>query len=281
MSKLLRANFARLWKSQVFWVGFFAMAVFCIIQKIGIGLSQDTTEVHYLEEAFWVQALVIGITLSVFISLFVGDEYEYGTIRNKIISGHCRLDIYLANVVVCIVAGWIMCLGCMIFSLVTGIYFLGFFHSGFADIIAEGICLLALSAAYTAIYFFFAILISNRAITAVVCVLISYLLLFAGNAVANRLDESEYFYSPDVTLGIGEIDDGSSSEWVHNPNYLEGAKRRIYEIAFEVNPGGQSLQLSGMLYERTHYIEMFAASAAWIVLSCSCGVALFKRKNVK
>ena len=80
---------------------------------------------------------------------------------------------------------------------------------------------------------------------------------------------------------IGEIDDGSNSEWICNPDYLEGTKRRIYEIVFEVIPGGQSLQLSGMLNEHTSYTEMFSASLAWIVLSCGYGVLLFCRKDLR
>ena len=138
MIKLLKANLARLWKNGVFLVLFLVLNVFCIIQKIAI--IQDTVEVHYLEEAFWIQAYVIGIILSVFISLFVGAEYEYGTIRNKIISGYDRSDIYLANIFACIIAGWIMCMGCLISSLLVGVPFLGFsilnfqrfFYKGFA-----------------------------------------------------------------------------------------------------------------------------------------------------
>ena len=82
-------------------------------------------------------------------------------------------------------------------------------------------------------------------------------------------------------MGIGEIDDGSHSEWIRNPDYLEGTERRIYEIFFEAIPGGQSLQLSGMLNEHTSYIEMFSASLVWIVLSCGCGVILFRRKDLR
>ena len=279
MSKLLRANLARLWKNKVFWLGFFALIIFCVLQKFS--LIQDSVEVHYLEETFWIFAFVLGIILSVFISLFVGAEYEYNTIRNKIISGHTRSDIYFSNVFVCIIAGWIMCLGCLIFSLLIGIPTLGFFHVPLSEILSEGICVFALSAAYTAIYCFFAMLISNRTITAIFCILLSFLLLFAGTTVSNRLDESEYYYIPDKTLGVGEIDDGSNSEWIHNPDYLEGTERRIYEIAFEVIPGGQSLQLSGMLNEHTRYIEMFTASLAWIVLSCSCGLILFGKKDLR
>lgn len=178
-------------------------------------------------------------------------------------------------------AGWIMCMGCLISSLLVGVPFLGFFHMGLSEIILQGICVFALSGAYTAIYCFFAMLIQNRTITAIVCLMLSFLLLFSGTAVSNRLDESEFYYIPDGSLGVGEIDDGSHSEWIHNPDYLEGTKRRIYEIAFEAIPGGQSLQLSGMLREHTSYMEMFSASLAWIVLSCGCGVDLFRRKDLK
>ncbi len=279
MIKLLKANLARLWKNKVFWLGFLVLNVFCIIQKIG--LIQDTIEVHYLEETFWIQAYVLGIILSVFISLFIGAEYEYGTIRNKIISGYDRSEIYLANIFACIIAGWIMCMGCLISSLLVGVPFLGFFHIELSEILLQGICVFALSAAYTAIYCFFAMLIHNRTITAIACIMLSFLLLFSGTVVSNRLDESEYYYIPDASLGIGEIDDVSNSEWIRNRDYLEGTKRRIYEIVFEVIPGGQSLQLSGMLNEQTSYIEMFSASLVWIVLSCGCGVLLFCRKDLR
>ena len=279
MMKLLKANLARLWKNKVFWLGFLVLNVFCIIQKIG--LIQDTIEVHYLEETFWIQAYVLGIILSVFISLFIGAEYEYGTIRNKIISGYDRSEIYLANIFACIIAGWIMCMGYLISSLLVGVPFLGFFHIELSEILLQGICVFALSAAYTAIYCFFAMLIHNRTITAIACIMLSFLLLFSGTVVSNRLDESEYYYIPDASLGIGEIDDVSNSEWIRNRDYLEGTKRRIYEIVFEVIPGGQSLQLSGMLNEQTSYIEMFSASLVWIVLSCGCGVLLFCRKDLR
>ena len=279
MIKLLKANLARLWKNKVFWLGFLVLNVFCIIQKIG--LIQDTIEVHYLEETFWIQAYVLGIILSVFISLFIGAEYEYGTIRNKIISGYDRSEIYLANIFACIIAGWIMCMGCLISSLLVGVPFLGFFHVELSEILLQGICVFALSAAYTAIYCFFAMLIHNRTITAIACIMLSFLLLFSGTVVSNRLDESEYYYIPDASLGIGEIDDVSNSEWIRNRDYLEGTKRRIYEIVFEVIPGGQSLQLSGMLNEHTSYTEMFSASLAWIIISCGCGVLLFCRKDLR
>lgn len=279
MSKLLSANFARLWKDKIFWLGFCALTAFGMLERIGVAM--DSIETHYLEEAFWIQALVIGIVLAVFVSLFVGVEYENGTIRNKIVSGHFRLDIYLANVFVCIAAGWLMCLGCLTASLLVGIPSLGFFHAELSLVFLEGICVFALSAAYASIYCFIAMLNPNRAVTAIVSILLSFLLLFTGTSISNRLDQAQYYYIPDATLGIGEIDDGENSEWILNPDYLEGPKRRVYEIAFEILPGGQSLQLSGMINENSNYTVMFFASLTWIILSCGCGVAFFRKKDVK
>ncbi len=285
MSKLLSANFARLWKDKFFWLGFCVLTAFGVIERIGA--SMDSTETHYLEEAFWIQAYVIGIVLAVFVSLFVGVEYENGTIRNKIASGHFRSDIYLANVIVCIAAGWLMCLGCLTTSLLVGIPLFGFFHVELSLIFLEGICVFALSAAYASIYCFIAMLNPNRAVTAIVSILLSFFLLYTGTAISNRLDQSQYYYIPDATLGIGEIDDTEwtfntdNIEWILNPDYLEGNKRRVYEIAFEILPGGQSLQLSGMINENSSYTVMFFASLTWIILSCGCGLAFFRKKDLK
>lgn len=278
MRNLLSANMARLRKSRAFKVGFFALTALCAIQKAG--MAMDPKEVHPLNEAFWIQALAIGVILSVFISFFTGSEYEHGAIRNKAVAGHTRSEIYLANMFACVLAGWILCLGGLLASLLIGVPFLGFSHAGPMEIISEGICVFALSAAYAAIYCFFAMLITNRAISAVVCILLSFLLLFAGFAAANRLDEAEYYYVPDSSPGFGEIDGGSASELIRNPDYPEGAERQMCEIVYEATPGGQSLQLSGMLSEHVRFAEMFSASCVWIAVFSGCGLALFRRKDI-
>lgn len=279
MLKLLSANFARLWKDTSFWLCFCALTAFGAVDRIGV--SADTMETHSLEEAFWIQALLIGFVLAVFISLFVGAEYENGTIRNKIVSGHFRTEIYLANVIVCIAAGWLMCFGCLAASLLVGIPALGFFQTELSEILLQGLCVFSLSAAYAAIFCFIAMLSTNRTAAAVISILLSFLLLFAGTAVSNRLDQSQYYYLPDASLGIGEIDEVEASEWILNPDYLQGTERRAYEIAFEVLPGGQSLQLSGMVNENSRYGEMLFASFAWVALSCGCGLVLFRKKDLR
>lgn len=277
MSKLLRANLARLWKNRVFWIDFFLLAVWGAVQRIGIRMD---TEARYLDEAFWIAALFIGIALSVFISLFIGVEFEEGTIRNKIIMGHTRAEIYFANVTVCIIAGWLMCLGCLISSLLAGIPLLGFFHTELSTVFLQGICVFALSAAYAAIYCFAAMTVQSRALAAIACILLSFLLLFAGAGISNQLDQEEALI-PDHELGPYETEDEQNVEWVANPSYISGTERRIYETIFDVLPGGQSLQLSGMADEGGRYIVMLLASLGWVVISSSCGAVIFRKRDLK
>ncbi len=277
MSKLLRANMARLWKSKVFRLSFIAFTAMGAFQRLGMGMD---TETHYLDEAFWIDALLIGIVLAVFISLFVGTEFEDGTVRNKIVSGHMRWEVYFANVAVCILAGWLMCLGHLISSLLVGIPLLGFFHKEISTVVLEGICVFALSAAYTAIYCFIAMSNSNRTVTAVVCVLLSVLLLYAGGALLDQLEEPEYYYAMNGPLGMGETDDGQDGEWVRNPDYVEGTERRVIETIYDILPGGQSLQLCGML-DSGRFAVMFLASLGWVVLSSGCGAVIFRKRDLK
>lgn len=278
MSKLLRANLARLRKNRIFWLVFFLLTAWGAVQRIGIRMD---TEAHALEETFWIDALFIGIVLSVFISLFVGAEFEDGTIRNKIIMGHTRLEIYFANVTVCIIAGWLMCLGCLISSLAVGIPLLGFFHAEASTVFLQGACVLALSAAYAAIYCFVAVTAQSRALSAIICLLLSFLLLFAGASISNQLDQEEAFYVPDYELGQDGLADEQNAEWVLNPNYISGTERRIYETILDILPGGQSLQLSGMVDESEHYMGMLLASFGWVIISSGCGAAIFRKRDLK
>ena len=278
MQKLISANLMRLKGNKAFWSGFLLLTVMGAVERIGIYADTDSS---HLDEAFWIGALLIGFVLSVFVSLFVGTEYSDGTMRNKVVSGHTRSEIYLANVTACIFAGWLMCLGCLAASLIVGIPLLGFFREPAQIVLLQGLCVFALSAAYAAVFCLIAMLNPNRSVSAIICVSLAFLLLLAGTAVANQLEEEESYFIPDESLAQGEIADPETSEWVSNPNYLNGAERRVYELMFEILPGGQSLQLSGMLDESRRYAEMFPASLAWTVLSCGCGLMIFRKKDLK
>ena len=96
MRKLLRADFARLWRDKIFWLALTAMAAagqFCFwarFQSFREGYAAP------LEDPFMVYVPVAAIVLSALCALFIGVDYSDGTIRNKLIAGHGRASVYSA-----------------------------------------------------------------------------------------------------------------------------------------------------------------------------------------
>ncbi len=279
MRKLMSANLRRLWKDKIFWLAFFFLTIWGVIQRIAI--KTDTGGPQCLDETFWIVSLYIGIVLSIFISLFVGVEFDDGTFKNKIIMGHIRSEVYFANVTVCIIAGWLMCLGYLFSSLLVGIPLLGFFRTELSTVFLQGICVFALIAAYAAIYCMIAMTARSRVLTAIACLLLAFLLLIAGVSIFNQLGEEKFFYRPYRQLEQFEIADEQNSELIPNPKYLKGTERGIYETMFDVLPGGQSIQLSGVADISEHYMVMLLASLGWVILSSSCGVVIFRKSDLK
>ena len=95
MSRLLNAGFSRLKKSKCFRGFMIFMFLFGGYIKIAEFYNQEKYNTSIpLDSGLFVYVTVIGILLAAFISLFIGTEYNDGTIRNKLVIGHTRSAIY-------------------------------------------------------------------------------------------------------------------------------------------------------------------------------------------
>jgi len=122
MIKLLNANFYRLKKSMCFWILMIVMAFLGIyIYDNYNSLNCVGCDYNRLGEVIFVFAGFICILLPIFITLFIGTEYSDGGIRNKIIKGHTRTNIYLANLLTCIIVSIIYSIIYIIFSSIMGL----------------------------------------------------------------------------------------------------------------------------------------------------------------
>lgn len=276
MRKLLRANFFRLFKDKVFLISlalmFIGGAAIPVIHYIDNSNNNSgwTPDTGFLTCVFFVFVLI-----SIFTALFLGSEYSDGTMRNKLIVGHRRSSIYLANLIVCITAGIMMCLAYVIPYVCICIPLLGAFEHSVKDIVIFTAVVLALTAALAAIFTLFAMLCHNKAYTAAGCILIAFAMLFAGIRIVSALNEPEYFDAYSYTENGVTVEEDKE----RNPNYLSGTKRQVYEFMYDFTSGGQALQLANMKPDNPALFVLY--DGIIIVIATGCGMVLFKRKDLK
>ena len=251
MNLLLKANFSRLWKDGAFWASLAVMAGVGLFE-VAVGVSARRQGISVpLENRYFVLALMPGIVLSAFCSLFVGGEYSGGTIRNKITVGHTRDAVYLASLCTCIAAGGLACLAYIVPMVVLGI--------------PGSLC---------AVFTLIAILNQNRAVTAIICITLAYFLLFLGIYLNSRLTELEIIPAREY-IENGQI---LLREAEKNPAYVSGLKRTVYQALYCL-PGCQAVQLVAEAENCPWSLPLISALCA--IGSTAAGLALFRRKDLK
>lgn len=275
MSKLLSANFMRLRKNKCFWGGILFIVVssvfFPVMRYIDM---KHSGYINNLDNGFFSCAIFVPVILSIFCSLFVGTEYSDGTIRNKIIIGHKRTDIYLANLLTNMAVGLMLCIVFFSIYLCAGIPLLGFFEADIKVIFLFAFTVIVLSFAFSSIFTLIGMIYSNKAVVAVICILSAFLLILAGTYINSRLQEPETYPAYSYSIN-GE----NTSIEEKNPNYLEGAERKIYQFLYDLLPGGQVVQCASMEAKNPQMLAVY--SAIIFMIASSIGIVIFKGKDIK
>lgn len=275
MIKLLYANFLRVKQDKLFWIGFGFMAaagIFFPVRKYVDGVQTNLFDA--LDQGFFASALFIGVAAAVFCSMFIGTEYSDGTIRNKIIVGRKRTAIYLANVITSAVVSVILCIAFALPYLCLGIPLLGFFTSDIRMILLFGLAVLLLAVACSSIFTFIAMLCHNKATAAVVCILLAFGILLAGAILNKMLDAPKM-----ITMYSLEIDGSMVDAEMPNPGYLEGMKREIVQLIYDILPGGQAIQCAMMTAVNLFWFPVYSFGIT--LLTTGVGAVLFCKKDLK
>ncbi len=276
MNKLFAANFVRLKKDKVFWLGILCMAFYGIYLVVGGHL--DSVKRGYsltLESVLFNYTMVIGIVVSVFVSLHLGTEYSDGTIRNKLVVGHVRKNIYLANLLTCIVAGTLMVIAYLIPTIVIGSILFDAIEIELITILGIIVGSIMMTAALAAIFTLLGMLIQNKAISAVVTILGMFTMLFVSLYMWQMLSAPESWPSYEYD-GVGNI---TNTVIIPNDRYISGTKRVVYETAMEVLPTGQAMQYAtgGV----THPWRLPLYSLSLVIVTTGIGIFVFQRKDIK
>lgn len=289
MRKLLRANFLRLLKNKAFQIGALLAA--------GIGIFADVSRYldvqkhpdiyteamadYYAADTFvFLSAEYVIFIMAIVIGLFIGTEYSDGTMRNKIVAGHRRADIFIANYIVCASAAVFMLLVSDLATILVGKLLFSTFYLPAAKLLAGiGIqCIAMLS--FTAIMVLFSMLIPGKAGASVTVLLLTMLFLMGALTISRALSQPQYreeFVSSGVDDATGDI--SLTPRTVKNPNYLNGMRRTVYTFLNDVLPVNQMLLEDGDI--ENLWGKTTASSLIIILMCCGGGAIVFERRDLK
>lgn len=278
MRKLLSANFARLRKDKVFRVILIVVLLSSLVSIWNCDRSAELMArsgyVVTLDDYYFKQASVMGIFFVIFVSLFLGTEYSDGTMRNKLIIGHRRIHIYLANYIACLFACLIF-LAVWLIGCAPGFFLIGPMKMGIAGFLTYVLVAICFTAAFAAMFTLIGTLSSNKAMTVIYTLLIWLVMLMLASGLYDRLCVQE-LTGPVIVNVDGEL---VMTEPVPNPLYLSGTIRVVVQCVMEFLPTGQAMLLADAAVE--HPIRQIAFSLIFTGITIAVGYNAFRKKNIK
>ncbi|MCI8602276.1 MAG: ABC transporter permease subunit [Oscillospiraceae bacterium] len=271
MVKLLRAGFSRLWRNKIFW--------FCVVLMVlgtaiaGCGLVSGLINVLHIDNFYFAYGIFIGQVCALFTGLFLAPEYADGVIRNKLVIGHSRTGVYLANLTVSFTATLIM-LAVWLLGTLGAVYARGGFSIGTNQVLLLIFLSILFTAAFTAIFTMIAMLCPSKSMTAVASVMTFLVLFVFCGMIYSGLQE------PEMIDGLLMTVEGMQWSEPHpNPQYIGGWQRSAYLFIMDFLPTGQGIQLSNM--DVTHPLRMAICSVFVTAITTFEGAAAFKRKDIR
>lgn len=225
MARLLRAGARRYLRSATFYIGLLAV----LLGGAWVGtLENPDPNCH----------LILAAAVVVVMTLQVGREYSDGGFRNKLIAGHGKAAIFWSE--------WLLAFAVLAVYLIA--YCGGFLLTGAAayDETPPAVLLLCVAAVgvcglgFLCIAFFFSVLISNKAVAAVVNLLLIVALSVPVYTMAVALLPEKTYVTFEMQMIDGKNELVQKEE--ENPNYVGGVKREVYTAAVQISPFGQGFE---------------------------------------
>ena len=274
MIKLLHAGFTRLKQDKLFWGLTVAIIGFALIMLYNA--YSDMLEYGgnvSVDGYFFNVGMLIGFAIAIFASVYLGNEYSNGTLRNKIVMGHNRIKIYLSNLIIVSVISvfWVL-----LFDFITaciGIPLFGNIQMDIGKFLLLFVIVLLFSIAFASIFTFIAMVCSNKTATSIICLVTVFAMMFGSTMLFNLLS------TPPTTVEYSMVDGQFVPQEVPNPRYPTDQERKIYQTILNIMPQGQAFSIVG--YEDWDYKVLPFYSLGVIIIFTGAGLLIFKRKDLK
>ena len=277
MSNLLVANIKRLKKNRIFWIfvlGFFIASMFMVVMGWNVANSRGLD--RSLDYYYFRTMMYAGLLYAAFISLFVGTEFSDGTVRNKLVVGHSRRNVYISN----LLTNYLAITGLVIAWLIggmAGIPLFGLWEVGIKGWAIDSLVILYASFVSASIYTLLAHCNTSKASCAVVSILLEFVLLMASSYFYSALLEPETTYSFMEFSGQGV----TKGDIIQNPAYISGMMRDVYEWIVRILPNGQIAKVGLDFADLNGQGVMIAVAIVFSVIISFIGCILFEKKDLK
>lgn len=288
MYKLLNASFYRLRKNKIFLglvILTIIIAVFMLVSEYlnnikyssVFGISSNTTDILLMKFIN-----IIGFFIAIFTSLFVGAEYSDGTIRNKIVAGHSRKNIYLSNLIVSILVGIFLELIYLIIVSIVSIPIFGLVQMSFLQLAVILLDIIMIIIVYSSIFNFIALICSNITISTVSSLLLILIMFVIDMLLSPTANSTEYIQKNIVMDEQGNV----TYEVVKNEDYPGKLVQTICKTISNFNPVSQAIEISGnkinMNEEDFNNMKVYPLySLGLIIIITAIGIYLFNIKELK
>ena len=279
MSNLLRAGFARYLKHP--------LSALVAVASLVIGLIGGRNAVYTIDDVY---LIALFIAFAAFISLFVGREHGEGGFRNKAVTGYTKGQIFLSE--------WLLhTVFCLCLLLLFLIGFAPLAQEALAPVPARvlaliTLCFVMMTVAVVTLLCTLSLLVSQRAVSAILSVLLVVGLLFVSYKIEETLSTPQYYY----TSHYDEQNELVWEEQKESPLYVEGAARTFLTHLNYTIPLGQSeplIQCIGVWnydvswidehsYSHLKIVKFFPLYSLGLTITIGgVGYVIFRRRDLK
>ena len=275
MRKLITASFSRLWKEKLFWLVFAFMSIGSVCFN-RLNYNEINNPQIYLEDVLFCMLPMSSFVFALFISMRLGTEFEDHTIRNKLIVGYSRTQVYFSEYLTCMATSVILLAVMLLCSGLFGLFLSLEFLSDWTDIafLVFGCVLMAL--VFSAMFVGISMNVGSKAASLVASIVFLFAILLLASFCINALEEPLMAY----TNVIISVEDGVQfGDLVENPAYVDGTQRMIYELIADILPTGQAIQMNNLEFERSARWPAF--SLIMLIIATVAGYIPFRKRDIR
>lgn len=276
MRNLLLADWKRMLRDKGFLLGLLFMTVGSVwFAYMLFDTSLRTTDPFYVEDVLFNLFPMIPFVGAAFVSLFLGTEFDDHTVRNKLVVGHTRGQVYWSAYLTCLGGMLLFLAGMLLCSGLAGYLIFRSFLLPPVQLASVLLCSVLVTAVFSAICVLFGMNVHGRAGCVVVLTVFLFGMLLLSSYFEGRLLASEMMYEyAELTVNGMQFGD-----LIPNPEYVGGLQRTVMEFVYDLLPTGQAIQLNNMDFERVQRWPWL--SLGMLAVTTAAGRLLFRKRDIK